>query len=103
MVSYAKTLVIRSIDEEFNKVAEKIIKTKLPKGFTDFALYVLSELIANVKEHAKAQKVGLRVKLDRSRLSLNIQDDGIGFRERKGVGIEIQAKVQPVALYEYIE
>ena len=176
MVSYAKTLVIRSIDEEFNKVAEQIIQTKLPKGFTDFALYVLSELIANVKEHARAKKVVLHVKLDRQRLSLNIQDDGIGFREsylskkiypkddfaaielalsglstknsqergyglystrrlveatqgalivqsgnalaqisenkisfrkssqkRNGVGIQIQAKVQPVALYRYIE
>lgn len=81
MFLYAKTLVIRRIDEEFSKIAEKIIQTKLPKGFTDFALYTVSELITNVKEHAKAQKVALRVKLDRQHFSLKIQDDGIGFRQ----------------------
>lgn len=176
MISYSKTLLLRDIDEEFSKIAEKIVDTKFPKGFTDFVLYILSELTANVKEHAKAQKVILRVELDRQRFSLNIQDDGIGFRasylsqkiypkddfaaielalsglstknsqergyglystrrlveathgsivvqsgnalaqisenqiafkkpsqKRKGVGIQIQTKVQPVALYKYIE
>lgn len=80
MILYAKTLTLHDIDEEFHAIAEKVAQHKLPSGFTDFVLYVLSELMANIQEHAKAHTVILRMKLDGRRFSLHIQDDGIGFR-----------------------
>lgn len=40
---------------------------------------ILQEALTNISEHAKARKVSVVLKVERQRLTLKIQDNGIGF------------------------
>jgi len=44
------------------------------------AFLILQEAINNVKRHAKAKNVWVRLKLEPAALRLEIEDDGVGFR-----------------------
>lgn len=41
---------------------------------------VLNESLANVERHAKARRVDVRLRLEDERLTLVVEDDGVGFR-----------------------
>jgi glucose-6-phosphate-specific signal transduction histidine kinase len=77
---YKKKMPFRSLEREFDFVAEKIEKLNLPKDFLQFILYVVSELFANVKEHSKAKKVSFEIEINKNCL-IRVADDGIGLRK----------------------
>jgi NarL family two-component system sensor histidine kinase YdfH len=51
----------------------------LPESVQDHALRAVSESLTNVTRHAQATQVWIRVAHDDEALTLEIQDDGIGF------------------------
>lgn len=79
IINYKKVISSGKLDEEFENISERIETLKLPKGFLEFILYSLSELFANIKEHSKATKVSLEIKINKT-CFIKIADNGIGLR-----------------------
>jgi NarL family two-component system sensor histidine kinase YdfH len=46
----------------------------------EHSLYIISECLANVANHAQAQKVNILIKKINNHLLIEIEDNGIGFR-----------------------
>jgi signal transduction histidine kinase len=81
--------------EFYTNALEKRLETQ-----AELALYrVFQEALTNVKKHAHAKQVNITLALDQSQVSLDIQDDGVGFEQKdrnlsedpitKGVGLLI--------------
>ena len=54
--------------------------------------YIAREAVTNAVKHARARHILIRLEGDEERLSLEVRDDGIGFREEdasKGMGLRI--------------
>lgn len=81
MFNEKKVLSPAGLDKEFSDISEKIAKLNLPKGFFQFVPYVISELLANIKEHSRAKRVTISVTLEGNKCEINISDNGIGFRK----------------------
>lgn len=79
IINYKKVIFSKKLDEEFENISKKIETLKLPMGFLEFILYSLSELFANIKEHSKATKVSLEIKMNKT-CFIKITDNGIGLR-----------------------
>ncbi|MHB8394901.1 MAG: sensor histidine kinase [Candidatus Dormibacteria bacterium] len=58
--------------------------TRWPEALERGWLRIAQEAISNVERHAGASRVGIRVDQREGRLRMAIQDDGVGFRARKG-------------------
>lgn len=80
MIDYKKKINSSAIKEEFNIISEKIEGLKLPKGFSQFVRYALSELSANIEEHSKATNVFIDINIDKN-CSIKLIDNGVGLRE----------------------
>lgn len=80
MINYKKKINSSAVEEEFNIISEKVEALKLPKGFSQFVKYTLSELSANIKEHSRAKNVFININIDKDCL-IEFADDGIGLRK----------------------
>ncbi len=66
---------------------------------------IIQEALTNITKHAKAQKVLIRLYLDKNKVHLDITDDGVGFdvdkvSKRKGkLKIGIQGMRERVEVY----
>lgn len=78
---YKKTITIKKLENELNIVSEKVEKLHLPKGFFEFILYTISELIANVKEHAITNKASIALRISEGGCLICIADKGIGLKQ----------------------
>ena len=56
ILKYKKTIITANFDRELNLISERIEKLNLPKGFFEFIIYTISELLANVKSMPKPTK-----------------------------------------------
>ena len=81
MLNYENKIPSNQLEKEFEKITEKIGKIKLPKGFLEFLLYVISELFANIKEHSKTKESFFLIKLHKKECLIEIGDYGIGLRK----------------------
>jgi len=79
MIKHKKVISFRKLDTEFDNISQIIKKLKLPKDFFQFVLYSLSEIFANIKEHSKAKKAFVEIKINKI-LSIKVADDGIGLK-----------------------
>lgn len=78
---YKKTIFVSNLEDELNVVSEKIKKLNLPKGFFELVVYTISELFANVKEHAKTDKALVVLKINKKKSSIGVTDKGIGLKQ----------------------
>jgi PAS domain S-box-containing protein len=62
----------------------KGVRHRLPSTVEVNLFRILQEALANVRRHAEAKSVKVRVRLEDGRASLVIQDDGRGFDKREG-------------------
>jgi len=81
MFFYRNKIIFRNLEKELRKISEKIEVLEFPQGFLEFALYTISEIFANVKEHSLAKNILIDIKIEQKRCKIEIQDDGIGFRK----------------------
>jgi signal transduction histidine kinase len=58
------------------------IETRLPPDMETVCFRVTQEAVTNVVRHAQATKVRIELKQQDDEVSLNIQDDGVGFNVR---------------------
>ena len=80
MFSYNKKIKVSVLESEIQGITEDIIKQKLPVGFPDFVIYILSELCANIREHSRAKSCDIMIILNKGNMTLKVEDNGIGFR-----------------------
>jgi len=78
-VSYKKDFLVRNIQKEFENFSDFLSQLKLPEGFDQYLLYVVSELFTNIEEHSEAGRAKIRMKINKN-LFLVIEDTGIGIR-----------------------
>lgn len=82
MFNYKKQISIKDLDSEFSVLSQKVEELKLPKGFKQFLLYVLSELFVNIQEHSQAKGASISLRISsKGKFVLQISDNGIGLRE----------------------
>lgn len=81
MLNYKKSATFNQLDKEFENITKKLEKIEFPKGFLDFLLYTVSELFANIKEHSKAKRAFLLIKLLEKNCLIEVSDNGIGLRK----------------------
>ncbi|MDI6603161.1 MAG: hypothetical protein QME57_03555 [Patescibacteria group bacterium] len=48
MFNYQKIIKFSWLDDEFERITEKLEEVKFPNGFLDFLLYSISELFVNL-------------------------------------------------------
>jgi len=78
---YKKTITLVNFDKELNLISERIENLNLPKGFFEFIIYAISELLANVKEHARTSKAFLVLTVNKKKCSIRVTDKGIGLKQ----------------------
>ncbi|TAL62932.1 MAG: ATP-binding protein [Bacteroidetes bacterium] len=81
MLNFKKKISLTSLDEEQNIISKKISELKPVKGFSQFVLYAISELFANINEHSKAKNAFIELKIDKEKCLIKISDDGKGLRK----------------------
>jgi signal transduction histidine kinase len=69
------------LDTELEKITVEIQKLKLPKSFSQYVLYILSELSGNVKEHSFGKRVQLGIIITGKHFKMTVSDNGIGLRQ----------------------
>jgi len=88
---YQKIVFIRNFDKEFEFLTQSIREMHLPSGFSDFILYAISELFANIKEHAQVNKGLITLQIKNRKCYLKIKDEGIGLKKsylKKGIFVK---------------
>jgi len=58
---------------------------------------IVQEVISNIIKHAQAKRISIYLRLSENRISIRIQDDGIGFDEKKSSGLghkNIELRIQ---------
>jgi signal transduction histidine kinase len=70
-------------------VAAELISDDIPDEYKTCIYRVVQEALHNVSSHAHARTVRIRVQQEPDRLTLSIQDDGLGFdsKQVKGLGL----------------
>src|SRR3989344_82975 len=81
MINYQNKIKAQQLEQELTIISEKIEGLKTPKGFLEFILYTISELSANIKEHSRAKKIYIAIKINQKICFIKIVDQGIGFRK----------------------
>lgn len=61
----------------------KIGEVELSKNITVALYRIFEELIKNIEEHAKAQNISVSFVLNKGKLEMEVEDDGIGIRNDK--------------------
>jgi nitrate/nitrite-specific signal transduction histidine kinase len=61
MFSYIKKISAAYLDKELEIVIFEIQKLSLPKNFSQYVLYILSELFNNITEHSFAKNVRFEI------------------------------------------
>jgi signal transduction histidine kinase len=59
-------------------LGEELRDRRLPESVESTVYFVVAEGLANVSKHADAASAGVRVEVDDHRLTLSVQDDGVG-------------------------
>jgi signal transduction histidine kinase len=59
--------------------ADPAIDERLEKNQQGVLFYIAEEAVNNARKHAQAQHIWVRLKIGRDTLTLEIQDDGVGF------------------------
>jgi len=78
--SYKKNFLVKNIKNEFDNFSEFVEQLKVPKGFIQYLLYVISELFTNIEEHSEAKKAKIQIEIRKKFVSLEVEDKGIGIR-----------------------
>lgn len=81
MFEYRKRIVAKNLERELDVISGEIRKLNLPKGFFEFVIYVISELIANIKEHAMANEASINLKIDKRKCLIIVADKGVGLKQ----------------------
>lgn len=70
-------------------VATESVSEHLPDEYKTCVYRIVQEALHNCSRHSQASAVRIRVHQQRDRLSLSIQDDGVGFdvRQSRGLGL----------------
>ncbi len=69
----------KDLENVLEKTSNFIASQNLPSGFSQFLLYVLSELVANIQEHAQAKTAVINLQIKNSKCAVSISDDGQGL------------------------
>ncbi|MGQ0602677.1 MAG: GAF domain-containing sensor histidine kinase [Anaerolineales bacterium] len=59
--------------------ADNAIEDKFEKNQQGVLFYIAEEAVNNARKHAQAEHIWVRLKMSRDTLTLDIQDDGVGF------------------------
>lgn len=81
MLNYSKKILFKQIDKELDMFYSQTEKLKLAKGFLQSVLYIVSELLTNVKEHSKASHVLLKARINKKNALISIEDNGVGLKK----------------------
>ena len=78
--AYNKKITIQNLEKELDVISKEMRKLNLQMGFFEFVIYVISELLANIKEHAKINEASIILKMDKQKCSIGITDKGVGLK-----------------------
>lgn len=81
MLNLKKKIPLVLLDEEQNNISKKFSQLKPVKGFSQFVLYAMSELFANINEHSSAKNAFVELKIASKKCMIKINDDGKGLKE----------------------
>ncbi len=70
---------IKDLESVLEKTSDFIASQNFPPGFSQFLLYTLSELSANIKEHAQAKTATIGLEVKNNQCAIIITDDGQGL------------------------
>jgi signal transduction histidine kinase len=59
--------------------ADNAVEDRLEKNQQGVLFYIAEEAVNNARKHAQAEHIWVRLRLSRDTLTLDIQDDGVGF------------------------
>ncbi len=68
-------------------VAAEDVPDELPEAHRTCIYRVVQEALHNISRHAEARRAEIRLKQNRDRIQLSVQDDGRGFDPRQGRGM----------------
>lgn len=80
MLVIKKKIPLKFLNEEQNIISKRFFRLKFVKGFSEFVLYAMAELLANIQEHSKAKNAFIEMKIGKQKCLLKIADDGMGLR-----------------------
>ena len=98
MVRMKREISFSDLDKELKRISEKIEAIKLPQGFLEFLLYVVSEIFENIRTHSLAKNIVVDINIGPKKCKMAIADNGIGFRESY-----IRKKIYPKDDFSAIE
>jgi signal transduction histidine kinase len=82
------------------KFEEHTVPTHVPMPITICLYRLLQESLGNIRKHAQATRVNIRLAGDNNDLELRVSDDGTGFEyveNKKGLGLtSMQERVRPL-------
>ncbi len=81
MLHLKKKIPLNLLDEEQNIISKKFSESKHIKGFSEFVLYAMAELFANINEHSKAKNAFVELKIEKQNCLIKISDDGKGLKK----------------------
>lgn len=81
MFRYRKKSGIENLEKSLDLISKKVGELNLPKGFFEFIMYVISELISNVREHSKTNKASLTLMLGKRKCLIGVADNGVGLKQ----------------------
>jgi signal transduction histidine kinase len=73
-------------------------KPRLPEAIESLLFSAVQEAIENVRKHAHAKHVDVRLRYETGKVVLSVKDDGIGFRPRDPQGLGLQGLRERVEL-----
>ena len=79
MFKIKKKIALKSLDEGQSSISKTFSALKLKNGFSQYVLYTLSELFANISEHSKAKNAFIELKIDKQKCLIKISDNGKGL------------------------
>ena len=79
---------LKKLNDVYEKFRMQLHEVKLPIGFSEFLLYVLSEMFSNISEHSEATGANALVIIRKLKCVIEIRGNGIGLRssyQKKGI------------------
>lgn len=76
-----KSLAVSEIDTVLDKIFNEVAEIKLPKGFENFVMFALSELLTNVMQHSQSKKIDISIHITPKTLIFQLNDYGIGIKK----------------------
>ena len=73
-------------------------KPRLPEEIESLLFSAVQEAIENVRKHAHAKHVDVRLRHETGKIVLSVKDDGIGFRPQDPQGLGLQGLCERVKL-----